>query len=314
MREHSMSDQSQEPTAEKHPVPQDFIRKDASPAGHADAALALAVTAAERAAGAARQDKAPPAGSTDQAKVEAAIPPRPAASRPVAALRWAAAAVALAALGGAAAGGYGLARHQPADPALVGAVAALHQGQGDVVRLTGDVKSLKIAVDALKDGLDRARPDAAQRQSQILDRIDRAERAPQDLAVGVSRLGEQLGRIEAAAKEPGTHLAGLTERLERIERQIAATAKPTATAAGPAAPPAPEPAAQTGSVAKDAPVEGWVLREVYDGVALIEGRNRRLVEVGPGEQVPGVGRVEAIERRGKRWVVVTAKGLIAMPR
>ena len=134
-----------------------------------------------------------------------------------------------------------------------------------------------------------------------------------DLAAGVTRLGEQLGRIEAVAKEPGAQLAGLTERLERIERQIAATAKPTAPAAGPAAPPA-EPAAQTGSVAKDAPVEGWVLREVYDGIALIEGRNRRLVEVGPGESVPGVGRVEAIERRGKRWVVVTAKGLIAMPR
>jgi hypothetical protein len=314
MREHSMSDQSQEPTAGKHPVPQDSTRKDAAPAGQADAALALAVTAAERAAGAARHDKAAPAGPADQAKVEAAIPPGPGASRPVAALRWAAAAaVALAALGGAAAGGYGLARHRPADPALLGAVAALHQGQGDVVRLTGDVKSLKIAVDALKEGLDRARPDAAQRQAQLLDRIDRAERAPQDLAAGVTRLGEQLGRIEAVAKEPGAQLAGLTERLERIERQIAATAKPTAPAAGPAAPPA-EPAAQTGSVAKDAPVEGWVLREVYDGIALIEGRNRRLVEVGPGESVPGVGRVEAIERRGKRWVVVTAKGLIAMPR
>ena len=27
--------------------------------------------------------------------------------------------------------------------------------------------------------------------------------------------------------------------------------------------------------------------------------------------VPGIGRVEAIERRGRQWVVVTAKGFIA---
>jgi hypothetical protein len=53
---------------------------------------------------------------------------------------------------------------------------------------------------------------------------------------------------------------------------------------------------------------------VYDGLALIESRNRRLLEVGPGAMVPGVGRVEAIEKRGKRWVVVTAKGLIGTVR
>jgi len=27
--------------------------------------------------------------------------------------------------------------------------------------------------------------------------------------------------------------------------------------------------------------------------------------------IPGIGRVEAIERRGREWVVVTARGLIA---
>jgi hypothetical protein len=62
--------------------------------------------------------------------------------------------------------------------------------------------------------------------------------------------------------------------------------------------------------AKDATVEGWVLHEVHNGTALIESRNGRLVEVAQGEMVPGVGRVEAIERRGKRWVVVTPKGAI----
>jgi hypothetical protein len=325
-----MSDQPQDVTAGKQPVcspepppTQDSSPKDASPGADADAALARAVAAAERAAGAARRDSARPGVSPAPAKVEAS---RATSAAPRPALRRAAAAVlALAGLGGAAAGGYGFALHRPADPALLAAIAGLQQGQADIVRLTGDVKSLKVAVEALKDNVDRARLDAVQRQAQILDRIERAEKAPHDFAVRVTSLGEQLGRIEAVAKEPGVQLATLSERLDRIERQVAASAKPAAPAAA-AASPAPEPAAQTGAVAKEtakepskeplkeAAVEGWVLREVYDGVALIEGRNRRLVEVGPGEQVPGVGRVEAIERRGRRWVVVTAKGLIAMPR
>jgi hypothetical protein len=30
----------------------------------------------------------------------------------------------------------------------------------------------------------------------------------------------------------------------------------------------------------------------------------------PGGMLPGVGRIEGIERRGARWVVVTDKGFI----
>ncbi len=53
-----------------------------------------------------------------------------------------------------------------------------------------------------------------------------------------------------------------------------------------------------------------MLREVYNGAALVESRNRRLYEVMPGGILPGVGRVEAIQRRGTRWVVLTDKGFI----
>jgi hypothetical protein len=53
-----------------------------------------------------------------------------------------------------------------------------------------------------------------------------------------------------------------------------------------------------------------VLRDVYDGVALVEGRDG-YQEVAVGQMLPGAGRVEAIERRGDRWVVVTSLGLIA---
>jgi hypothetical protein len=56
-------------------------------------------------------------------------------------------------------------------------------------------------------------------------------------------------------------------------------------------------------------VEGWVLRDAAKGSALIEGR-RGLFEVFAGDNIPGVGRVDAIRKQDGRWVVVTSKGLI----
>ena len=56
-------------------------------------------------------------------------------------------------------------------------------------------------------------------------------------------------------------------------------------------------------------LEGWVLRDVANGAALIEGR-RGMFEVYAGDPIPGLGRVDAIRRQDGRWVVVTGKGLI----
>ena len=72
----------------------------------------------------------------------------------------------------------------------------------------------------------------------------------------------------------------------------------------PATTPAPKP-----EVARLPTLEGWVLRDVADGGALIEGRYG-VFEVYAGDPIPGLGRVDAIRRQDGRWVVVTSKGLI----
>ena len=96
----------------------------------------------------------------------------------------------------------------------------------------------------------------------------------------------------------------------------APTATATATAPSAATPPAaPATPDTTGSIASDGRpkppvVDGWVLRQVFDGFALIEGFNGRLFEVGPGSNIPGIGRVETIRRQEGQWVVVTPKGII----
>ncbi|MBV8838717.1 MAG: hypothetical protein JO000_19455 [Alphaproteobacteria bacterium] len=56
-------------------------------------------------------------------------------------------------------------------------------------------------------------------------------------------------------------------------------------------------------------VQGFVLRRVYDGAALIESRDG-MIEVEPGIVAPGLGRIEAIKREDGRWVVVTARGIV----
>jgi hypothetical protein len=56
-------------------------------------------------------------------------------------------------------------------------------------------------------------------------------------------------------------------------------------------------------------VEAWVLRNVRDGSALVEGRPG-LIEVMPGDSLPDGGRIETIKQEGGRWVVVTTSGLI----
>jgi hypothetical protein len=59
-------------------------------------------------------------------------------------------------------------------------------------------------------------------------------------------------------------------------------------------------------------IEGWMLREVDNGAAVLEGPNG-ILTARRGDTVPGVGRVESIVRWGERWIVATTRGLISTP-
>ena len=129
-----------------------------------------------------------------------------------------------------------------------------------------------------------------------------------------SKTTERLDTVEKAQADPAAKLARLSEAVEKLRAaQASATAattrdvtgsvpQPAPAAAAPAAPPKPD-------FARLPTVEGWVLRDVSNGSALIEGR-RGMYEVYAGDPVPGLGRVDAIRRQDGRWVVVTTKGLI----
>jgi hypothetical protein len=59
-------------------------------------------------------------------------------------------------------------------------------------------------------------------------------------------------------------------------------------------------------------IEGWMLREVTNGKAVLEGPNG-IWTVKRGDTVPGVGRVDSIVLWGARWIVATSGGLISTP-
>lgn len=119
------------------------------------------------------------------------------------------------------------------------------------------------------------------------------------LADRIEKLNDRIDRVEKAQVEPAAKLAKLSDAVEKLR-----AAEATASVA-----PAPAPAPTAAQPNRLPIVDGWVLRQVLDGAATVEGR-QGIFEVIPGDPLPGVGRVDAIRRQDGRWVVVTSRGLI----
>jgi len=59
-------------------------------------------------------------------------------------------------------------------------------------------------------------------------------------------------------------------------------------------------------------IEGWMVREVVGGTAVLEGPDG-ILRATSGDTVPGLGKVDSIVRWGNRWIVATSRGLISTP-
>jgi hypothetical protein len=126
-----------------------------------------------------------------------------------------------------------------------------------------------------------------------------------------TKVGERFDRVERAQAAPAATLTKAIEALDRLERRVQpANASADVTGSVAAQPVAAVPTPP----ARPAIVEGWVVRDVYRGVALLQGRRLGTIEVEAGDSIPGVGRIESIKRQDGRWVVVTPKGLITSTR
>jgi hypothetical protein len=133
-----------------------------------------------------------------------------------------------------------------------------------------------------------------------------------------NKTNDRLDKVEKAQAEPAAKLAKLSDAVDKLRATPAPQAAPVPVAAAPApkevtgsvTPQANAPAAPPkAEVARLPTVEGWALRDVDHGSALIDGRQGAF-EVYAGDTVPGLGRIDAIRKQDGRWVVVTSRGLI----
>ena len=167
--------------------------------------------------------------------------------------------------------------------------------------LETSVARLDAEIVALKAGLEHNSKTTTGQLNKASDRLDKVEKAQAEPAAKLAKLTETVDKLRAAQASATTAAAAPAPAKEvtgTIPQQAAAAAAPSA----PPAPSKPE-------VARLPTVEGWVLRDVANGSALIESR-RGMYEVYAGDPIPGLGRVDAIRKQDGRWVVVTSKGLI----
>lgn len=171
--------------------------------------------------------------------------------------------------------------------------------------LSASVARIDSDVATLKAGLEQTNQTSLVELNKAAERLDKLEKAQGELADKVAK---------------PTELQKLSDAVERLRSAQAsaaaqATAKETTNSIAPAhvasvAPAAPvQTVVPKPDVSKPKIVEGWVLRNVGRGGALIEGRDG-LYEVYAGDPVPGLGKVDAIRRQDGRWVVVTTRGLV----
>ncbi len=115
--------------------------------------------------------------------------------------------------------------------------------------------------------------------------------------------GHRPGYTKSAARQPGavktSAVAQLTTRPSEATASIGRRSDLL---------PDPMPFPET----KPTTIEGWIVRDVSGGTAVLEGPDGAW-RAARGDTVPHVGTVELIVRWGDRWIVVTSSGLISTP-
>jgi hypothetical protein len=171
----------------------------------------------------------------------------------------------------------------------------VHKLQARLAALQGEpdqVRSLRKSLDGLKAGFEAEKADYKAQIAQLTAKLDRAHTAAAEKA--------RVARLDAQAIQATLDHAARAETASGD----ATGSIPNAAAGGPVTLASAETPRHTSH-----PLNDWVVRDVYRGIALVEGP-QGAVEVMPGDTLPGAGTVRAIERRGDGWVVVTSRGYV----
>jgi hypothetical protein len=175
-----------------------------------------------------------------------------------------------------------------ADPAL----------EASVARIDADIL-------ALKAGFEETSKTGASQFNQTGDRLDKIEQALAEPANNkLAKFSDAVDKLGTAPPAAANAMAAAPREPKEPKEVTGSVTRPVVASAAPASVAQSKP-----QVGRLPTLDGWVLRDVRRGGALIEGR-AGLYEVYAGDPVPGLGRVDAIRKQDGRWVVVTTKGLV----
>lgn len=236
-------------------------------------------------------------GAASEAKAETAENPGLLGKRRFAAM---AAVVALATVAGAAGGALVTASFGH----VAGAAQALTASSANSASnqaLEATVARIDADVVALKAGVEHTSKMEVSQFNKTSDRLDKLEKAQAEPAAKLAKLSEAVEKLHATP--PAVPVAAAAPAPQAAPKEVTGSIAPQPVAAP------VNPATPKIEVARLPTVEDWMLRDIGHGGALIEGR-QGIYEVYAGDQVPGLGRIDAIRRQDGRWVVVTSRGLI----
>ena len=172
-------------------------------------------------------------------------------------------------------------------------------------------------LDKLSAHIDQDSSSATSNLAARLDGLEKKAVAPAAPAPELADVAARLDRLEkkaAVSSAPAAELAEITTRLNKLEKAAAAVALNSAKTVPPAGQKPPTLLARTEPADNSKPLlRNYSVEDVQDGMALV-GSRYGARQVGPGDFLPGAGRVLRIERHGGDWFVVTSEGVISSGR
>jgi hypothetical protein len=202
--------------------------------------------------------------------------------------------------------------------------AEIHKAVAEARGGLATTRDLTATIAQMTARLDRLEHEQDARLEKLSERVDHdattrgaeVQARNADLASRV----EKLEKSDVASRVDKIEKADLASRIDKVEKKIATQTaaitptpppKETTTIAASSASPSVSNEI-TGSIERPhptAPIRGWILTEMRNGSAIVENR-QGMHEIALGDVLPGAGKVEKFEKRGREWVVVTDEGVI----
>jgi hypothetical protein len=175
------------------------------------------------------------------------------------------------------------------------------------------IKALASNLDSVKAGLTATKTETTSALTQLAAKIDHLQHG--EPSIKIQQVADRLDKLEhetadqtvTASLPPASSAKVASLATPPVKPQIAKTSVQTEF---PEAAKKQAAAAEAEAAKKPQIIPEWVVREVDDGVAIVESKRGQLA-VEQGGTIPGAGVVKSIERHGGTWMVTTSKGQLA---